>query len=249
MEKFSIIMPCHNGEKFIGQAIESVIAQTYTEWELLIVDDNSTDNSLSIIKEFSEKDSRIKCFQVSESVGNPSAPRNLGIENATGRFIAFLDCDDLWMPSKLADQVALFDDENVSVVYSWYEKIAENGERSDRLIKSKATVNYKQLLRSNCIGNLTGVYDVSKVGKVYQVNQNMEDYIMWLDVLKKGGYAKNTCTLEAMYRISSSSLSSSKLKHFKWQWNVYRKHEKLGLIKSACLYCCYAVKGFIKYLK
>lgn len=245
----TVVMPCYNGEKYLEKAIFSVINQTYTNWELLVINDNSTDNSVEIIKRYETLDSRIHLINCTQSVGNPSAPRNCGIENAKGRFIAFLDCDDMWLPEKLEKQLPLFNEDNTSVVFSWYEKVNEDGKRQNRIISSPSVVSYKILLHSGYIGNLTGIYDTLKVGKVYQKNINMEDYVMWLDVLKKGGVARNTNTVEALYRITNNSLSSSKLKHLSWQWNVYRKAEKIGFLKSCFLYCCYAIHGVIKYIK
>lgn len=249
MDLVSIVMPCHNGSQYIEKAIDSVIQQTYTNWELLIINDFSTDNSAEIINKYVMIDNRIKFFNVETSVGNPSEPRNIGIKNALGRYIAFLDCDDIWINTKLERQIPLFDGDDIYVVFSWYEKIDEQGKRHNRIIKSRKEVDYKTLLKSDIIGNLTGVYDTKKVGKMYQINQHMEDYIMWLSILKKGGIAKNTSTVEALYRISNKSLSASKFTHISWQWNVYRKIEKLSLLKSLYYYSFYAMKGFIKFLK
>ena len=122
--KVSIIMPCHNGANYIEKAINSVIAQTYIEWELIIIDDNSTDNSVLIANKYVNSDSRIKCLRNENNTGMPASPRNIGIKEAKGRYIAFLDCDDVWLANKLENQIKLFD-ERTSVVYSYYKKMDE----------------------------------------------------------------------------------------------------------------------------
>ncbi len=174
----SIIMPCHNGEKYIAEAIESVISQTYKIWELLIIDDNSSDDSVKIIKSYIEVDKRNKLFQSEKNTGLPATPRNMGIQNATGRFIAFLDCDDIWLSSKLEKQLHLFEDKECAVVYSFYQKINESSNICSSVIKSPRAVSYKNLLKGDCIGNLTGIYDTQKVGKVFQKEIHAEDYLM-----------------------------------------------------------------------
>ena len=204
----SIIMPNHNGEKYIAEAIESVISQTYKKWELLIIDDNSSDDSVRIIKSYIEVDKRIKLLNNKINTGYPAKPRNVGIQNATGRFIAFLDCDDIWLSSKLEKQLPLFKDKDCAVVYSFYQKINESSNICSSAIRSPRAVSYKNLLKGDCIGNLTGIYDTQKVGKVFQKEIHAEDYLMWLEILKKGFLAKNTNTVEAYYRITSNSTSA-----------------------------------------
>lgn len=244
----SIIMPCHNGEKYLKESIVSVLQQTYNNWELLIINDNSSDSSEKIIKEFQTKDNRIHCLVNDNPVGMPSAPRNVGIENAKGRFIAFLDCDDKWLPTKLEKQITAYD-ENTAVVFSYYRKMDENGVESNSVIASPDIVNYKKLLNGNCIGNLTGMYDTSKVGKIFQKNIHHEDYLMWLEILRKGFIAKNTKTVEAVYREQKKSTSGNKLKAFTWTWNIYKKELNLPVFTSLFHFCIYAIKAVSKFIK
>lgn len=164
----SIIMSCHNGEKYISAAIEFVIAQTYKNWELIIINDKSTDDSVKIINRFKIKDSRIRLVENEKNTGLPATPRNVGINEAKGRYIAFLDCDDVWLANKLNNQIPLFFDENCAVVFSYYKKMNENRDVISEVIVSPEFVTYKKLLNGDCIGNLTGVYDTQKVGKVFQ---------------------------------------------------------------------------------
>lgn len=249
MALVSIIMPCHNGARYLNESVSSVLSQTYTDWELLIIDDNSTDDSVSIIKEFCLKDSRIKFFQTEKSTGKPATPRNVGINEAKGRYIAFLDCDDVWLANKLNNQIPLFFDENCAVVFSYYKKMNENRDVISEDIVSPEFVTYKKLLNGDCIGNLTGVYDTQKVGKVFQHEIHAEDYLMWLEVLKKGFIAKNTNTVEGLYRITSSSISANKFKSALWNWNIYKNELKLPFIKAAYHFTIYCIKGLLKFLK
>jgi glycosyltransferase involved in cell wall biosynthesis len=246
----SIITPCYNAEEYLSQTIESVLSQTCQDWEMLIVDDCSSDGSAQIIEEYSRKDSRIKYLKTDRRSGSPTLPRNIGIENAGGRYIAFLDSDDLWLPGKLDSQLnAIKKNKDAAIVFSYYEKIAEDGTRSARVIKSPASVTYDKLLRGNVIGCLTGMYDVDKVGKTYFVNEGHEDYILWLSILKKGYTAVNTEDLQALYRVRERSVSSDKGKAARWQWRIYRDVEKLNLFKSLFCFTCYAFKAIVKVLK
>lgn len=248
-ELVSIITPCYNGEKTIQETILSVLNQTYPNWEMLIIDDCSIDSSKTLIHNFTSRDSRIKYLKTKSSSGSPTMPRNIGIENAKGRFIAFLDCDDLWLPTKLEEQIPLLNDTNTAIAFSYYEKISEEGKRNNRIIISPNQITYKQLLKENVIGCLTAIYDTQKVGKIYFSEIGHEDYAMWLSILKKGYIAKNTNTTLALYRISNNSISSNKITAFKWTWNIYRKVERLPLYKSIYYFMNYAFRAGYKFLK
>lgn len=242
----SIIMPVFNSERYVEEAINSVLAQTYTFWELLVIDDNSTDCSVSLIKKFVEKDQRIQLLRNDNSTGLPATPRNMGIRKARGRFIAFLDSDDIWLPDKLEKQLVLFDDPKTAIVYSDYEKISEEGVRAGRIFKAPSYVDYKCLLKGNVIGNLTGIYDTSKVGKIYFKTIHHEDYAMWLAILKQNYIARNTETITALYRVRRRSVSSQKFRLLFWQWHIYTKVEKINVFKSMYYYVNYAYRAFYK---
>lgn len=242
----SIIMPMHNAAEFICEAINSVIAQTYTTWELLVVDDSSTDESRRIVTEYGKKDKRIILLTNDRHTGLPSTPRNVGMSVATGRYIAFLDSDDVWYSDKLEQQLLLFKNPKVAIVYSDYEKMDRNGKRANRIIKAPAFATYKSLLASNCIGNLTGIYDRKKVGKINFIDIHHEDYALWLAILKKGFIAQNTQSITAAYRVTDNSISSNKIKVLPWQWNIYRNVEHLPLLSSCYYFIHYAIRAFIK---
>lgn len=245
----SIITPCYNSVRFIDTTIKSVLQQTNPNWEMIIVDDCSTDGSDLIIKKYSEQDERIRYMKTDKPSGSPTLPRNIGIENASGRFIAFLDSDDVWLPTKLEEQIKLFEDDRVAIAYCNYEKIDEEGRRNNRKVIAPSSTSYKEILKENVIGCLSAVYDSNRVGKVYFSKVGHEDFVMWLTILKKGFIAKNTNTVAALYRIQNNSLSSNKLKALSWTWNIYRNVEHLPFIRSCYYFLHYAVRTGLKYLK
>ena len=244
----SIIMPAHNSERFIGMAIDSVLAQTYRNWELIVVNDNSTDHTCEIVKRYEQCDNRISLYNSDYHNGMPSAPRNTGIRLAKGRFIAFLDSDDLWTSTKLEEQVPLFDNQRVVIVYSNYEKISEDGKNHHRIVRAPRELDYAVLLQGNAIGNLTGIYDTEKVGKVRVQDIHHEDYVMWLDILKKGGIGINTNSSTAFYRLSKTGISRNKIRILSWQWRIYRDIVHLTVAKSLKCYLLYAYHGFRKFI-
>lgn len=246
----SIITPCCNAAKCLVQTIESVLAQSWQDWEMLIVDDCSSDGSADIIREYVKKDSRIKYFRTSQRSGSPAVPRNVGIKYASGRYIAFLDSDDMWLPNKLEVQIKAFqENSDAAIIYSYYEKVPETGVRSGRIVASPPRITYDDLLYGNVIGCLTGVYDTEKVGKVYMKQIGHEDYPMWLEILKKGFVGVNTCDVQALYRVRDSSVSADKFRASRWQWNIYRNVENLSIFKAVCCFVAYAFKGVIKSMK
>lgn len=245
----TVIMPLYNAEKYIGIAINSVQSQTYPNWELLVVDDCSTDGSAEIVNRYAANDRRIKYLKTGRPSGSPTTPRNIGIEHAQGRYIAFLDSDDVWFPQKLEHQLRLFEKEDTAVVYSNYEKMDEEGNRNERIIVAPEQVSYRQLLKGNVIGNLTGMYDTRKVGKIYCRNIHHEDYVVWLSALKQGYVARNTNTVEALYRVRKRSVSANKRAVIGWQWHIYREIEKLSVWQSAYYFMHYAYKAFQKNRK
>jgi teichuronic acid biosynthesis glycosyltransferase TuaG len=248
-ELVSVVMPCYNSENYLRHAIESVKCQTYQNWELIIVDDCSTDLSEEIVLENCKSDLRIKFFKTDFTSGSPALPRNIGIEKALGRFIAFLDSDDLWYNDKLMSQIKLFDDNKIAIVFSNYEKINEAGFSNNRIINAPMLVDYKLLLKGNVIACCTSVYDTRKVGKKYFYKQGHEDYALWLSVLREGYIAKNTGFVSAKYRVAGSSVSSNKIKVVFWVYTIYRKNENLTILSSLLYSVMHLTKSFIKYLK
>ena len=226
----SIIMPLYNAERFISQAIESVLLQSYHNFELLIVDDKSTDSSIEIVTRYMKKDKRIKLFFLDVNSGTVKA-RNKAIQEAKGDLISFLDSDDMWLPDKLQRQIAFLNENNLVLTYCTYETMDQNS----KYINTRdclPLVTYKDMLKSNQIGNLTGIYDVSFFGKVYMEDVGHEDYVMWLHLLKKIPFTKGIEEPLAKYRVLSGSISSNKIKTLAWQWHIYIEVEKLNFFQS-----------------
>lgn len=241
----SIITPLYNCSEFLDETLNSVLAQTYQNWEVIMVDDCSSDNSILIAQEFVEKDHRIKLIQLEKNSGAAVA-RNKAIEAATGRFIAFLDSDDLWMPNKLEKQVQFMLDQNIAFSFSAYEKIDETGNVFGTVGVPKKT-GYHDLLKTCSIGCLTAMYDVEKLGKVYMpVNTKREDFATWLAILKRVDYAYGMPDVLAQYRVYASQSSAKKTKMAKENWRLYRDIEQLGLFKSAYYFAHYAIRGVLR---
>lgn len=244
--KVSIITPAYNAEEFIGEAIDSVLSQEYKNWEHIIVDDCSQDNTFSILQKYSQLDSRINALKNENNLG-PALTRNVAIEQASGRYIAFLDSDDVWLSNKLEVQINFMEKKDLKLTYSSYFIIDENGNTNAEYIAPQK-ITYKKLLKSCFIGNLTGIYDTSYFGKRFLTDQGHEDYILWLELMKE---VSDTLGIEkklGKYRKTSSGISSNKFKTAKWQWDIYREVEKIGFFSSVYLMCNYAYYGLKKYL-
>ena len=250
-ELVSIIMPVHNEEFYLRAAIDSVLDQTYPHWELLVIDDCSTDASPDIIREYVAQDSRIKSFVNDDPTKKiPAKPRNIGIANAEGKYIAFLDSDDQWLPSKLEHQLQLFDRrEDAVIVFSNYRRVDCSGKEFRHIVKAPADTSYQKMLKSNVMGCLTVMYDTGKVGKRYCPVCGYDDYALWLSILRDGGKAYNTNTVEALYRIKRQSVSSDKLTSLKWQWLIYRDNENIRFFPAVYYLVNYVIRGIIKRLK
>jgi len=213
----SIITPLFNSEAFITETITSVQNQSYTNWEMLLIDDGSIDDTISIAEDFSLKDNRIKLFKNKTNQG-AAISRNKGITNAKGDYIAFLDADDLWKPEKLETQITFMQDNNCAVSFSSYEQIDEAGKPLNKLVKALPILSYKKYLKTNYIGNLTGVYNTKKLGKIVSPNlRKRQDWLLWLNAIKASGKpAQGIQESLAFYRVRDNSMSSNKIELLKW---------------------------------
>ena len=244
----SIIVPTYNACEYIQQTISSVLFQTYHNWELLIIDDCSSDNTISIVKEFAESNPRIRYFSTNQNTGSPSQPRNIGIEQAKGDYIAFLDSDDIWLPNKLEEQLAFMQEYGYDFVYSNYEKMSWDGKREQRIVKVKGSASYKDILKTNEIPCLTVLLRRELLNDVRFKSVPDEDCVCWLDILKKGYKAYNTGKVHAVYREAKQSRSSNKFKMFKERWYILRDIEKVSFISAVYYLTIYAFRGLAKYL-
>ena len=230
----SIITPCYNAEKYIAETIKSVRNQTYQNWEMLICDDCSTDNSAEIIKEFCTKDNRIKYLKTDYNTGGPSMPRNIAINNSVGDYIAFLDADDVWLPTKLAVQLDLVHSKKVGIVYSNGKMIDAYGKIVRDLIFLSSSNYFSNLKQCQLTSSSTLLRRDIVLGHVFK-NVQREDFVFWLDILKKDNQiAYNTNTVEFYYRIVPNSRSRNKLMIVWQQWYTLRKD--IGLNVLVALY-------------
>jgi glycosyltransferase involved in cell wall biosynthesis len=244
----SIITPLHNSERFIGETIESVQGQTYANWEMLIVDDCSTDRSAEIVQRFRDADCRIRLISL-PSRGGPALARNSGIREARGRYIIFLDSDDIWFPHLLETEVDVMLKKDAAIVFASYERATEDKKTNLGPFIVPAKVNYRDLLKTCSISCLTGMYDAGKVGKVYMPDfHKREDYGLWLAILKQGHTAWGIAEPLALYRMRKGSVSRNKLHIAYRQWRYYRTEERLPPHECVYFFCRYAISSFKKYI-
>lgn len=242
MSLVSIIMPSYNSGGTISDAIESVISQTYSDWELIIIDDCSSDLTLSIVNSYG--DSRIRVISMESNSGTPVKPRNSGIYHATGDFISFLDSDDIWFPNKLEIQLSEMQSKGYLVSHSSYNRIDVNGIFL-KSVYAPTFVDFNKLLHGNCIGNLTGIYNSNVLGKFYQKDIGHEDFLMWLQILSKSPSLGISQPLAA-YRVVNSSVSSNKFKAIKWHYNILKHEIKLSSFNVCLLMVSYLCKAVVK---
>lgn len=246
MALVSIVTPVFNASKSLKKTVTSVREQTFSDWELLLVDDYSQDNSSEIARDFAKQDSRIKVFQQTENKG-AAAARNLAIENASGRYIAFLDSDDSWLPEKLERQLDYMERNKVGFVCSGYSVVNVEGKKVAEFMPPK-TANYYDLLRTCSVGCLTAMYDTHVFGKVFMpLIKRRQDYGLWLELLRNGGECHGLQEALAHYSVGGGSLSQNKFKAAKYQWTVYRDVEKLSLLPACYYFVTYCVNGLLKY--
>lgn len=246
--KISIITPVYNCEKLIGNTIETVINQTYTNWEMLLVDDCSTDHSKKMIDEYIKKDNRIKYFKLEQNSGAAVA-RNYALEKSEGRFIAYLDSDDLWRPEKLEKQVDFMLKHNYAFSCTDYEKIDEQGNSLNKIVKIPKKVDYNLFLRNTIIQTVGVMVDTKLTGKDLLVMPNIrrrQDAATWCQLLKNGFDCYEVPENLSYYRVVSKSLSSNKFKAVKMNWHWYRKIEKLTLWKAGYCFIGYAFNAVKK---
>lgn len=242
----SIITPCFNSSKFIEKTIGSVLNQSYKNWEMIIVDDNSLDNSKEIIKKIALIDSRIKIIFLSQNIGAAEA-RNVALRASNGRFIAFLDSDDLWNHKKLEYQLNFMQTNDIAFSFTSYQLLNESGSKKNNIILAPRKINYHEYLKNTIIGCLTVIIDKKKIGYFEMPNiRSSHDMALWLWIMKQGYCAYGIPKVLASYRIVSNSNTSSKIKAAKDVWNVYRNIENIGFIKSIWYFINYVINAIIK---
>ena len=242
-ELISIIMPTYNCAKFIKETIQSVINQTYENWELVIVDDCSNDNTEEIVASFNDK--RIKYHKLEKNSGAAVA-RTTAMKMATGNYMAFLDSDDLWKKDKLEKQLDFMKKNNYNFTCTAYEQIDEEENKLNKVIKTKKKANYNRILLDCPVGNSTVMYNVDNLGKFEVPNiRKRNDDALWLQILKKEKFIYGMPDVLMEYRIRNNSISSNKLSLIKYHWQLYREIEHLSVIRSTFHICWW---GMIKIL-
>lgn len=242
----SIITPAHNSEKYIKQTIESVLNQTYQNWELIIIDDYSSDNTVEIAKQY--QDYRIKIISLKINVGAAEA-RNIGLRMAKGKYIAFLDSDDLWKKDKLEKQLKFMIENNYAFSFSSYQLMNEDGTITTKTVRAPSVLTYDKYLKNTAIGCLTVIIDKEKTGYFeFPQIKSSHDMALWLNIMKRGFNAYGYSEVLAYYRLTNNSISSNKIKSAKTVWKVYRDIEKLNFFKSLYCFTFYALNSIKRRL-
>jgi teichuronic acid biosynthesis glycosyltransferase TuaG len=242
----SIITPAYRAASTIGETIRSVLGQSYPHWEMLIADDCSPDDTCAVIAEWSERDPRIRLIAMPQN-GGPAAARNGAIAAARGRWLAFLDADDLWLPQKLERQLAFHRDAAAKISYTAFRRIPADGAATGHLIHVPASLDYRRLLANTAIATSTVIVDRDLSGPVVMKKTYYDDFACWLDILRPGGIAAGLNEDLMRYRVMAASVSRNKRNSAYQVWLAYRRVEGLGLLSSLRYFTAYAWRGLRKY--
>lgn len=245
----SIVVPVYNAESYIKKTIEMVRRQTYTDWELILVDDASTDNSVGVIEEelVSQPDERIRLVRKEKNVGAANA-RNTGVDLAAGRYLAYLDADDVWIADKLQKELQFMQEQKVGFVFTGYEFGDEEANGTGKVVHVPEQLTYRQALSRTVIFTTTVLFDTELIPKelIRMPDVKSEDTATWWQILRNGYTAYGMDEVTAIYRRPANSLSSNKFEAMKRIWNLYRKVEKLGFFASCYYFCFWAVRATLR---
>ena len=245
----SIVTPVYNAAAFIRQTMEMVQAQTYTDWELILVDDGSKDESCKRIEDYLKEkpDERIRLIKKEKNEG-AALTRNRGIKEAKGRYIAFLDADDVWSNHKLQRQMEFMEETDAGFVFSAYEFGDEEAIGTGRIVHVPDSLTYKKALSRTVIFTTTVLLDTKKISKdlIYMPNVPSEDSATWWQILRQGHVARGFDEVLAIYRRPGKSLSSNKLKAIQRIWFLYRSVEKLSLWDSCVAFVGWAYRATVR---
>lgn len=244
----SIITPIYNSELYIEKTIKSILNQTYKKFELIIVDDCSVDRGFEIVDTFAKLDSRIKLIKLEMNSGAAIA-RNKGLELATGRFIAFCDCDDIWFENKLENQINFMLEKSIPISFTSYQIINEKGQTLNKVINAVDSISYKEYLKNTIIGMSTSMIDTSLVKPFRFENiRTRQDTMLWITLLKRGHVAYGIKEVLVKYTVRSNSISANKYKAAAKVWDLYYNMEKMGLLKSSYFFLFYLFNAIKKRL-
>jgi len=242
----SIVTPAYNAARHIKETIASVQAQTLTDWELLVVDDCSKDETASVVQGLSNEDSRVHLIR-QEKNGGPAAARQRALDAARGRYIAFLDSDDIWLPGKLKVQLAFTRESDAALTFTAFRRISEDGSGTGRLIGVPRLLSYRDLLKNTAIATSTVIVDRAKTGPLSMTRTYYDDYALWLSILRRGHLAHGLPQDLMRYRVVSRSVSRNKGRSAYWVWRLYRDVEKLGLLDACWCFVNYGMRASLKY--
>jgi len=241
----SIITPAWNAAAFIAETVGSVQAQTIADWEMLIADDCSTDATIAVVERLAAADPRIRLIRRSTN-GGPGLTRQSALDHAVGRFVAFLDADDLWLPNKLARQLPFMQERRAALSYTAFRRIAEDGSQLRALKRVPSSLTYDALLRNTAIATVTAIVDRDVSGPIEIKNQGYDDFCLWLSILRRGHVAYGLNEDLARYRVRGGSISSRPLRSAHWVWNIYRNVEGLPWPRAAWCLANYGVRALAK---
>lgn len=245
----SIIVPCYNSGRFIRATLEAVRAQTFTDWECIVIDDASSDDSAAIVAAMGEEDPRIVPHRLPENLGAAGA-RNAGLERVRGDYIAFLDSDDYWVPEKLARQVAYARETGSAIVHSSYRFVDESGQFLPGGVKASDRVDLRSYMRNTEIGMSTSLIDREKIGAIHFKNIRLcQDTDLWLTLLDRGFISRGMEEVFVHYRIREGQISGSKIGMAKQVLRLYLGIEQVSFPGRIFYFCCYAANGVLKRLK
>lgn len=243
----SVIMPAYNAEKFIVEAIESVLSQTYSALELIVIDDCSTDTTLETALEYAKKDNRVRVIRNEKNSG-VARTRNAGLDAAKGEFIALIDSDDLWLPEKLEKQMTVAENTAADIVYCSYGMIDENGQKKFNDFIVPAQTDYEHMLIKSSISCSTALLSAKMMeGHRFDPGYYHEDYVMWLSLLKEGYRAEGVCEVLTQYRIRNKSRSNNKIKSAQQRWVIYRDYLDMTVSQTTHYMFEYMIEGIRKY--
>jgi len=246
--KISVITPAYNSEAYLAETIESILAQDYADWELIIVDDHSTDRTYQIADEFAKKDKRIKVIRNPENMG-VAASRNAALDAASGEYVAFCDADDLWLPQKLSRQIRFMEDGQYVLTYTNYQKFnSSTGERSRKILRAPAKITAEMIYGNTSIGCLTVMVNRSRSGPFHMpLLKHMEDNITWQNILSKGYTGYRLDEVLSLYREGNSSMTNRKSKAAREQWDIYRNYYHFSTCRSLYYFSKYAFHAVLKH--